>query len=402
MQDNWQEFDRQIQSVLQDAGEKAPRRVWRAVSARLDSAASAALWWRWAAPAFVAAALVAGLFLSGTFGNPGNKPGDVNILAQTETVPSDQISDTEDLLASYEEALELEEAPASPARPRRTVLCGQPDNGEAESISSEPSGDEDSAVTGNPGSDTPATDGGKTGESMDETDIAAQWARITQEGSKHKTEGLKLRGLYAQGSLGGNDSNISYGGNGISRMAPGAGSENAGISEAGQSTYGVPFTFGLGARFRINEKLSLGTGLDYSLLTRTFKGSYSGSAAAAYDGQIMHSVQYLGVPVNVYYDLYQTRDNLIKVYAWGGGEAEYCLSNRYRLMNTANTVITDKAGGFQFSAAAGLGMEFKLNDMLGLYADPSVRYYFHGDQPKSVRTDKPFMFTFDAGLRFNF
>ena len=39
-------------------------------------------------------------------------------------------------------------------------------------------------------------------------------------------------------------------------------------------------------------------------------------------------------------------------------------------------------------------------DSIGLYLDPSVRYYFHGNQPKSIRTDKPFMFNLDAGLRF--
>ena len=51
-------------------------------------------------------------------------------------------------------------------------------------------------------------------------------------------------------------------------------------------------------------------------------------------------------------------------------------------MNSAFTAVTDKAGGFQYSAAAGLGMEFRLSEVLGLYADPSVRYYFHGDDPE--------------------
>ena len=403
MQDNWQEFDRQFKSVLQDAGEKAPRRVWRAVSARLDSAASAALWWRWAVPAFVAAALVAGPFLSGTFGNIGSKDGDINIVAQTEIVSSDSIAD--DALASLTdtEASELSEAPVSPVTRRHASIDSKHFSGTEDadfSPATEQIKHEPAALEGNEAAAQEERQG--AGEAIDESDTAAQWARIVQEENQHKSEGFKLRNMYAQGSVGGNDSNISYGGNGISRMAPGAGSENAGISEAGQSTYGVPFTMGVGVRFGLTDKLSIGTGLDYSLLTRTFKGAYSGSAAAAYEGQIAHTLQYIGVPVNVYYDLYQTRDELIRIYAWGGGEAEYCLSNRYRLMNTANTVIPDKAGGFQFSAATGLGMEFKISDVLGLYADPSVRYYFHGDQPKSVRTDKPFMFNFDAGLRFNF
>ena len=75
-----------MQSVLQDAREKAPRRVWRAVSARLDSAAPAAIWWRWAVPAFAVAAIVAGLFLAGTLDRSGQNPGDINILAETDII----------------------------------------------------------------------------------------------------------------------------------------------------------------------------------------------------------------------------------------------------------------------------------------------------------------------------
>ena len=225
---------------------------------------------------------------------------------------------------------------------------------------------------------------------------AAQWARIENEDA-HKATPVKISGLYAQSGLGGNDSNISYGGTGISRMAPGAGSEDAGISEASSSTYGVPFTVGLGARFHVAPRLSLGTGLEYSLLTRTFTGTYSTS----YTGGIAHYVQYVGIPVNAYYDLIQTRDGLMNIYAWGGGTGEVCVSNNFRLMSAPGTTIKDKAGSLQFSAAAGLGFEFRLSRNLGLYIDPAVRYYFHGNQPKSIRTDKPLMFTVNAGLRFS-
>ena len=55
----------------------------------------------------------------------------------------------------------------------------------------------------------------------------------------------------------------------------------------------------------------------------------------------------------------------------------------------------------QFSVGAGVGVEFRLSGKLGLYLDPGVRYYFPNSQPKSIRTDKPFMFNFDAGLRFS-
>ena len=225
---------------------------------------------------------------------------------------------------------------------------------------------------------------------QDNQDIAAQWARIMQEDNT-RASAMQLRGLYARGGVGGNDSNISYGGNGISRMAPGAGSPDAGISESGPSTYGVPFTLGLGVRFRINDRLSLGTGLDYSMLTRSFKGTYTSPSADPFEGTIFHTVHYIGVPVNVYYNLLDTRDGLMNVYAWGGGSADYCVANGYKLMGAPASTVKDAAGGFQFSTALGLGLEFKLSDRLGLYLDPAVRYYFHSPgQPKSVRTDKPF------------
>jgi len=420
MQDNWQEFDRQMKSVLQNAGEKVPGRVWRAVSSRLDSAAPAALWWRWAVPAFAVAAILAGLFLSGTFKPSINRAGDIDILADAGVTSAGEEGVSSEALALADIAgLEEEQVGMQPMQHRhhsadKGTTAAEPEAARQEARSSIHNTDvataEDVAPAGDvapakevvpAGNVAPAGEGGKQDAAFNQ-ETADQWARIELEERRAGIADIKLSGLYAQGSLGGNDSNISYGGKGISQMAPGQGSEDAGISEAGQSTYGVPFTLGLGVRFHVVDRLSFGTGLDYSLLTRTFNGNFRGKLAATYEGPISHYLSYIGIPLNVYYDLLQSKDELFKLYAWAGGEAEYCIVNNYRLQNYGNLLVQDTAGGFQFSAALGLGLEFKLSERLGLYADPSVRYYFHGNQPKSVRTDKPFMFTFDAGLRFNF
>lgn len=398
MQDNWQDFDRHIKSVMQDAEEKAPRRVWRAVSSRLDSVAAAAAWWRWAVPAFAAAALVAGLFFSGIFDRRADAPGDIQILADA----GQQSGLSVDALAQAEVLPEIiPELPAPAARRVKKVPAASGTLSVADLPAEEA---EVSPITESTDSReiTPSGKDEAAQEVKDEKeaeDIAAQWARISNEG-QHRTSGLRIGSLYAQGGVGGNDSNISYGGNGISRMAPGAGSADAGISESGASTYGVPFTIGLGVSFPVSDKLSIGTGLDYSLLSRSFTGSYTGGGET-YNGSIFHNVSYVGVPVNLYYKLLGTRDGLMDVYAWGGGSAEICVANNYRLVNAQSRLINDKAGAFQFSAALGVGIQFKVSDKLGIYLDPAVRYYFHGNQPKSVRTDKPFMFNFDAGLRFN-
>ncbi len=404
MQDNWQDFDRQIKSVMHDAGEKVPRRVWRAVSGRLDSAAAAAAWWKWAVPAFAAAAIAAGLFFTGIFDRSAGAPDDIQIIADSgepSGVP------TGDLLAqtvepeAVEPDVEFVSAPIRRPASRKAAAEAQEAPSQAEESAGVSEGQPEIPQGQDSGGHEATTgDKGGTVSDNDNQDSAEQWARIMQEDSV-RPSAMQLNGFYARGGVGGNDSNISYGGNGISRMAPGAGSPDAGISESGPSTYGVPFTIGLGARFRVADKLSLGTGLDYSMLTRSFKGTYTAPSASPFEGTIFHTVHYIGIPVNVYYNLLNTRDGLMDIYAWGGGSADYCIANGYRLMGTPATTVKDAAGGFQFSAALGLGLEFKLSDRLGLYLDPAVRYYFHSPgQPKSVRTDKPFMFNLDAGLRF--
>ena len=87
-------------------------------------------------------------------------------------------------------------------------------------------------------------------------------------------------------------------------------------------------------------------------------------------------------------------------YAWAGGTVEKCVSDNY-LVDVQNRELNWSKGskGVQLSAGLGIGVEFILARRLGLYIDPSVRYYFESRQPKSIRTVQPLMFSFEAGLR---
>jgi hypothetical protein len=58
------------------------------------------------------------------------------------------------------------------------------------------------------------------------------------------------------------------------------------------------------------------------------------------------------------------------------------------------------APGLQLAAGLGLGIEFRLGEHLGLYVDPSLRYYFEGNQPRSIRTQQPLMMGLELGMRF--
>ena len=215
-------------------------------------------------------------------------------------------------------------------------------------------------------------------------------------GKRRKRQGTAI---YAKGVIGGNESDIRLN----VRPPMMAAGESAGFTELSNSTYGIPFTVGVGLRFYLLPRFSIGTGIDYSLLTRTFTGKYTktvGSETLSETGSVYNTIHYLGIPLNLFYDIITT--DRIKFYVYGGGEMDFCVSNKYTLYSSPNIVWTTPVKTPQFSVGAGLGVEFRLSKILGLYLDPGVKYYFNNGQPKSVRTDRPFMFNFDAGVRFNF
>ena len=108
----------------------------------------------------------------------------------------------------------------------------------------------------------------------------------------------------------------------------------------------------------------------------------------------------MGLPLDLYYDVVSS--DRIKFYLHAGGEAEYCLSNKYTLFASLDISVTEPVQKLQYSVGAGLGVEFVLSRRIGIFVDPSVKYYFPCDQPKSVRTERPLLVNFDAGLRFSF
>ncbi len=405
MQEEFKEFDLQMRSMLEDAEVKPSRRVWKGISARLDDDALrntgryGRMKWAGAALAF-AAALGAGLFFTGTH-SAEIQPQEVSPVAQA-VLPEEPAG-----ASATEAATETAETsePQSIAIPADSYLtqslaAGRDDNTEsvADNDKAETAVD-DQASNGEGTAAVETAGGGRPSAEAEDGDDA--FALLEAEDAR-KARRSGRTALYLKGAVGGNDSDVR-----VSRpyasMAPGYGT--SGISELSTSTYGVPVTLGLGVRFHIAGRLSFGTGIDYSLLTRTFTGKYTefasdGSIVRSEAGNVSHTLQYIGVPVGLYYDVLNY--DKVKFYVYGLGEAEYCISNRYVLYSSPDISCSDRVEKLQYSVGLGLGLEFSLNRTLGLYLDPGLRYYFPCDQPKSVRTDKPVSVSFDAGLRFKF
>lgn len=176
-----------------------------------------------------------------------------------------------------------------------------------------------------------------------------------------------------------------------------------GIYESGASVYGVPVSFGIGLNIPVKGILSIDTGIDYSILTRSFEGIYSDpgtNGTNMLEGDVRHHMHYLGIPVNLNLNLYSNKK--INIYAIVGGEIEYCVSNIYSIRGRqAEIRFRDPVKAPQFSIKMGAGVEARLTRHLGLFIDPSARFYFQNNQPKSIRTEKQLLIGANVGLRFD-
>jgi len=402
------DFDLLVRSTLENAEVKPSKRVWEGISARLDESSAAAVgrstpvWYRWAGVSLAAAACVAAGVL---FIRPTNSENELTLtkidtpmaLAEASYEPTLAKAARKEAatyrISSALEALEAEEAVGGQTLESFTAESGSDSAAPVQSGDTAPAQTESRAESRAESSGAMVADAPET--------ASDPFAAMEEEDLKQSIRNSHRRtALYAQGSISGNDSGLARIQSRPS-MAPGAGS--SGFSELSTSTYGVPFSVGVGARFYFLPKLSLGTGVEYSLLTRTFTGKYTevdsnGNTTREEAGDVSHKVQYLGVPLNVYYDLFDAKP--LKLYIYGGGSAEACVSNKYTMYANPRVSSSDPVEKLQFSVGVGIGLEFSVAKNLAVYIDPSMRYYFPSDQPKSVRTDKPLMVNLDAGIRF--
>jgi hypothetical protein len=179
-----------------------------------------------------------------------------------------------------------------------------------------------------------------------------------------------------------------------------------GISREGtEFSFGLPVSGGISLRYDFNPRWGIGTGVVYTNLSRSFLGDYSvvenGTPVKnIYDTDITNQQHYIGIPVNVFFNIVNTGNWNFHVRLDGMGEK--LVDNHFLVHDVDGDIhIHEKSSGLQFSTGVGVGVEFKFSPYLGIYFDPTLRYYFDGNQPRSLRTIQPLRMDFEAGLRFS-
>ena len=374
-------FDLLIKETLSDAEVKVPSRVWKAVSARIGATTPfAGVWtslWKWAVPSFAFAAIALLLIVSGA--------GEKTIIDRGSRALRVEAGS-----CVFEQGLCAADIPAirnlSGSRTEVQVLSAQSADPFAAPVieSEQPAGQETSADS-------------RVEPVREQSDFADPFALMEAEDARTAAlQAGKRKGrtsFVVGATVGTNDTHYTNSSFGPS-FASGSRVPDA-VEENTASDFAFPVSFGLSVKYRLTDRLSLGTGLNWTMLSREFDGSYKTET-----GRFTHKMQYVGIPVHIYYDILQRRG--LQLYLTAGGSAEKAVCNSWYIYDKSTSPIyTEKVNGLQYGVDLGFGVEFSLGRHLSVYLDPYVKYWFAGSQPKSIRTEKPILFSFEGGLRFN-
>ena len=394
---NNNEWDLQMRSILESGQEEVPAHIWDGVSSGLDALArrrKAEVFFRRAAIGLSAAAALAfGLFLN-------HSSEDVNVGAVAEIInPVDEAAvSVVDQEAGTEALTAMAPEPVIKPKFRGILPSASKATTEVPSTTdntASPSAQDHTARSSSQETDATAVE--KTGTEKKESADTDNWVEDDKEiKSRKNSASLVLSGVAGTNSAQNRTATAA-----IRRPTLSAAPAKTAVTQTDPGDiYSIPLSFGVGTKIDFNSKWSLGVGVNYTLLNRKFFGDYTrveeDRIVESIKSYIRNTQHYIGIPINAYYNIVENR--FVNFYAYAGGTVEKCVSDEYRVISK-DILHKESVKGVQASANLGIGVEFMLGKHLGLYVDPSARYYFNCNQPKSIRTAQPLMLGFEMGLR---
>lgn len=160
---------------------------------------------------------------------------------------------------------------------------------------------------------------------------------------------------------------------------------------------GMPIKVGLAVWYPVGEKWRVGSGLVYTHLTRKVTTIYTRAKIRSNE-----KADYLGIPIEVSRILWSK--NRWALYANAGAMVEFNLKSSMRKESELALLFDkdyhDKRP--QFSAIAGLGLQYNVADRVGLYLEPGASYYFNNGADDNIYMSRPLRFDVNLGLRIIF
>lgn len=147
-----------------------------------------------------------------------------------------------------------------------------------------------------------------------------------------------------------------------------------------------PITFSLSLTKPLNDRWSIETGLQYSLLNSRFT---QGSTVSR------QQVHYLGLPLKLSYRM--TDYERLSVYQSTGLTLHLPVYGKVEANGAAHTV----SPSVQWAISAGIGLQYELAPNVNLFVEPTVNWFIpSGSDTHTIWTEQPVMVTTPFGIRF--
>ena len=180
----------------------------------------------------------------------------------------------------------------------------------------------------------------------------------------------------------------------------GIGIYNQGKEVKTEYKHHLPVRLGLNIAYALSDRLSLESGVSYTRLSSDMK---DGTSTNFISGS--QNLDYVGIPLSLKYKALSY--GAFDLYAATGILAEQCVNGKTSkdFVIEGNVKKTEQQNihsrPLQLSANAAVGLQFKIADNIGIYAEPGLSYFF--DDNSSLNTiykEKPLNFNLNIGFRY--
>ncbi len=150
----------------------------------------------------------------------------------------------------------------------------------------------------------------------------------------------------------------------------------------------LPVSFGVSARFGLTDRLSVNTGLNYTMYASRRTRTYT-------DGSVekdMQNVHYLGIPLRCDWKI-MDKSNL-DMYLGFGGQVEKCIYAK-----AGSERLHEKK--LLWSAGVSLGFQYDISDRAALFIEPDISWKLNRGTLETYRREHDLMLTARAGFRID-
>lgn len=426
MAEDWLNKIRESQT---DFSEPEPEGLWAGIEAGLAAVSRrrTVRWWWAALPAAAVAALV--LFLS----VPGHRDAS-DVPLMTSTVA--ELKSTAEPFDVVPQNVESS-VPANLLAYSGTLLASDTEVGKPSEVTADDAGSaseefpkrqENSAWNNTPGDNSSETSSSETSSLENSSSETSSLETISSENWPSENDNPVLKTRRRGFSFGLLTSNVAGSRSSVSKYAALYGStvtkqihgfsetradfpDSQGYADVMQSNSSneisstvknwQPIQVGVSVAYSFTDRLSIESGLTYSCLVSDLS---SGTPSGNYD--IRQTLHYIGLPLALRYDFLKIKG--FSLYASAGGQMEKCVAGKTRTDYFVDGKKVSSENGrimvepLQWSVNAYVGAQYSFNRLVGLYIEPGAAYYFRNSSPVNcIYSERPFNFSFRAGLRFS-